>query len=116
MSHENDFEIHPAIQEQIDEVGLMIIEHFRHMGTETDIAQIKETVKIVLAHQQQFDIGTSDVAKFMDINQIEQMILDLNKDQKELNFKILLEKMKNIKAESEIVSKKERVPAARNKT
>jgi hypothetical protein len=104
QEHKNDFA--PVVQDQLDELIGLIVDHVRKTSSDINLAQITENVKLILAHQQRFERGTSDAANFMDINQIEQMMLDLRKEQNDLNFMILLEKMKNMKAESEIVAQK----------
>jgi hypothetical protein len=65
-----------------------------------------EHLKIVIEHDKQFKLATSNPEKFPTITQIEEMTLDLRRRLNEVDLKALLTNMRRINAENIIKDQK----------
>jgi hypothetical protein len=82
-------------------------------GSELNISHLIEHLKIVAEHDSVFRRGTSNSDNFLTMSHIESMMLDLERRLKEADLKFLLEDMKILKAEGDIIKKN--ISPARNK-
>jgi PHD/YefM family antitoxin component YafN of YafNO toxin-antitoxin module len=106
METVNTPEISPLIADKVDEVFSLILEHIRNHGTLTHINQIKDVIDLIITHQTQLDAATSEAASFMTMGQLEQLMLDLRSRLNDANLKALLERLRKVEAEAEIVAQK----------
>jgi hypothetical protein len=98
-------------REKIDEVIEEYIRLFReytdnHVDSPVQVLHLMEHLKIVIGHDKQFKLATSDLENFPTITQIEEMMVDLRRRLNEVDLKALLTDMRQINAEDTIIEQK----------
>ncbi|MDR2386860.1 MAG: hypothetical protein LBE80_04650 [Deltaproteobacteria bacterium] len=93
-------------QADVDNIIDKIINILNEEVTCPNIEQIKSHLKIIKSYQEKFISGTSSVSGFLGMSQIEELIDTFTREIKEANLKALLENMKSLKGENEIIAQK----------
>jgi hypothetical protein len=75
-----------------------------------------EQVKVLLEHSYNFRRNVSTADNFLTISQMEEMLLDLFKRQKEINLTDFMASISTLKVEKEIIDKKKGIRPKRSET
>jgi hypothetical protein len=88
------------------EVIGMVIRMVKENRNPGFIKHLREVLSLLQAHHASLREAMSDASKFQSMGQLEQLMLDLSAKFNDANLKALINEMKEVKAEAEIVAQK----------
>jgi hypothetical protein len=85
-----------------------IVNFINELGPHANLDQIIDHVQTIISHQRSLIDGTSHADKFITIDQIESMMLNLQDNLAKFDYEALLLNMKKIAGEEEIILQKKK--------
>ena len=89
------------------------LEYTNKNATLSDLEELNIALELIINHQTRIKNGMSNASTFMTMGQMEALMQDLRNRFDDASLKAFVDKMGDVKAESEIVSQKKKITSSR---